>query len=470
MDTVAPIRYIRNLGRVGHETESRNECDSHADTCVAGHNFVLYSHFVPQRFVEVSGFDGKRARTKLPIASVCSVYDHPETSVRYLLVLHEALYAKNQRHTLLNPNQLRCNGLVVHDVPVQFDPSSSHSIQAVSEPGDVRVVIPLTLSGIMSGFSSRRPTDEELHEDLPRIIMTSDEPWNPRDPKFERDEIDVIERRRLTPELRRPVAGSYRKGTSGSDNQSRLISAVRTYRNTGFSLAMELMERPVGVSNSITKCVKGDAAMEPRSDGESAKGDESVARDVLAIERVIESNTLTPIVLSKRWNIGLAKAAKTLSVTTQAGLRHIYAPGERKLRQRTLHLKFPNLRGKWYTDTMFSTCKSLRQFDCAQIITNGYGFDIAYPLASKDEAHYALTCFIQDVGIPQTLVMDNALEQSKGEMRKVINAHHIQVGFTVPHAPWRNKAEAAIRDLKAALRRTMRSSGAPLRTWCFALE
>ena len=152
MDTVAPIRYIRNLGRVGHETESRNECDSHADTCVAGHNFVLYSHFVPQRFVEVSGFDGKRARTKLPIASVCSVYDHPETSVRYLLVLHEALYAKNQRHTLLNPNQLRCNGLVVHDVPVQFDPSSSHSIQAVSEPGDVRVVIPLTLSGIMSGF------------------------------------------------------------------------------------------------------------------------------------------------------------------------------------------------------------------------------------------------------------------------------------------------------------------------------
>ena len=80
------------------------------------------------------------------------------------------------------------------------------------------------------------------------------------------------------------------------------------------------------------KYVKGDAAIEPRSDGESAKGDESVARDVLAIERVIESNTLTPIVLSKRWNISLAKAAKTLSVTTQAGLRHIYAPGERKLR------------------------------------------------------------------------------------------------------------------------------------------
>ena len=176
MDTVAPVRFIRNLGRVDQVIESRNECDSHADTCVAGHNFVLYSHFVPQRFVEVSGFDGKRARTKLPIASDCSVYDHPETSIRYLLVLHEALYAKNQCHTLLNPNQLRCTGLVVHDVPVQFDPSSSHSIQTVSEPGDVRVVIPLTLSGIMSGFSSRRPTDADLQEGLPTITMTYEEP------------------------------------------------------------------------------------------------------------------------------------------------------------------------------------------------------------------------------------------------------------------------------------------------------
>ena len=139
LDTVAPLRFIHNLGRADHVIESRNECDSHADTCVTGRNFVLYSHFVPQRYVEVSGFDGKRSRTRLPIASVCSVYDHPLTSVKYLLVLHEALYAKHQPHSLLNPNQLRCHGLIVHDVPVQFDKSSSHSIQAVSEPGGRRL-------------------------------------------------------------------------------------------------------------------------------------------------------------------------------------------------------------------------------------------------------------------------------------------------------------------------------------------
>ena len=66
--------------------------------------------------------------------------------------------------------------------------------------------------------------------------------------------------------------------------------------------------------------------------------------------------------------------------------------------------------------------------------------------------------------------MDNAPEQIYGQMKDVINAHHIKVEPTLPKAPWRNKAEASIRELKTLMRRTMRSSCAPVRTWCYALE
>ena len=111
-----------------------------------------------------------------------------------------------------------------------------------------------------------------------------------------------------------------------------------------------------------------------------------------------------------------------------------------------MHLKFPTLRGTWYTDTMFTQHKSIRSCTCAQVFTNGFGFDRVYPIGAKNEAHLALTKFIQDVGIPQTLTMDNAPEQIYGQMKDVINAHHIKVEPTLPKAPWKNKAEASIRE------------------------
>ena len=137
-----------------------------------------------------------------------------------------------------------------------------------------------------------------------------------------------------------------------------------------------------------------------------------------------------------------------MDVTTQTGVRHVYAPVERKLRHRILHLKFPTLRGTWYIDTMFTQFKSVRSCNCAPVFTNGLGYDRVYPIGSKKEAHLALIKFIQDVGIPQILTMDNASEQMYGQMRDVINAHHIQIKPTLPKAPWQNKAEASIRELK----------------------
>jgi len=169
--------------------------------------------------------------------------------------------------------------------------------------------------------------------------------------------------------------------------------------------------------------------------------------------------------------IGLSAAKKTLRVTTQSGIRNVYAPAERKLRQRTTHLNFPNLRGRWYTDTLFSKVKSIRGNKGAQVFTNGKGFDCIYPHVSKSCAGEGLTRFIQDVGVPQTLVMDGAMEQigRQSEMGKVCRAHHIEVRPTVPYQPWKNLAESAIRINKSALLRTLRRTRAPRRTWCYAL-
>jgi hypothetical protein len=60
-----------------------------------------------------------------------------------MLIIHEALYfGDRQESTLLNSNQLRANGLIVEDVPRQYDLNSLHLIVAPK----AGVTIPLSIS------------------------------------------------------------------------------------------------------------------------------------------------------------------------------------------------------------------------------------------------------------------------------------------------------------------------------------
>jgi hypothetical protein len=69
---------------------------------------------------------------------------------------------------MLNPNQLHTHGFTVNDVPRQFDPSSSFSI--IDPAQDLE--IELSVHGMAAGFTSRKPTVQEL-ELYPHYELTS---------------------------------------------------------------------------------------------------------------------------------------------------------------------------------------------------------------------------------------------------------------------------------------------------------
>jgi hypothetical protein len=123
-----------------------------------------------------------------------------------------------------------------------------------------------------------------------------------------------------------------------------------------------------------------------------------------------------------------------------------------------------------YSDTMFPSIKSIRGHTCAQVFTDGHGFIRVYPLKKKGDAHHALVQFIQDVGIPKSLLTDNATEEVRGEWGQVVRKYHIKPRMTEPASPWQNRAEAEIREVKRLTRRIMRKASAPLHLWCYALE
>jgi hypothetical protein len=224
--TCSSSRRILPLSRIACATKKRitpatssNRCelDSHADTCVAGADTLLVAH--DDRIVSVHAFSGEHAPINdVQIGTVATLWIHPVTGRSHILVTHEALYLGDRLpETLLNPNQIRANGLRVEGVPKQFDSTLSHAIH--TKKRDVH--ISLSLDGVISGFKSRKPTWEE-YEEHPRLELISNVKWKPSSKAFAKEE-------------RRHVSSTKRLATiseASPDNHFHQVAAVRAYHSS----------------------------------------------------------------------------------------------------------------------------------------------------------------------------------------------------------------------------------------------
>ena len=453
-----------NTDEYGVETiELTCELDSHADTCAVGRDFVMLSE--AHRYISVHPFaEEYNPLTNVPIATVATVWTDSENQ-SYLLVIHQALFLGDRMgSSLLCPNQMRAHGIVVNDVPKQFDPHSTHSIHVP----DADLTIPLTMAGVISGFATRKPTSDEL-EHLPQVVLTADSPWQPRSTAF----ADAEEK------LGVAAATVVRNGDPNSIAASsipRLIKAVRTYQHAFANPSPDLDADAQG--DDLYERLIATVTVHPEKEEPDVVPEDKRERRLYMIKTANESSPADPAgkgvldaaVLSQRWGIGLPKAKNTLKVTTQAGVRNVLIPSERKVRKKAPWLKFPNVKGRWFSDEMFAKEVSLNGDTGASIFTDGKGFDHVYPWKSKKQHPEGLMSLIHNVGIPQTMVSDGARELFLGKSREICNEYRIKMEKTVPYSPWQNAAEASIRELKKGVVKIMRTTGAPRRLWSYALK
>ncbi len=88
--------------------------------------------------------------------------------------MHKLLYFGNKmNHSLINSNQLRHYGVVVHDNPYETDPTRTMGIEI-----DDNVLIPFSSQGSTAFFETRYPDDDEL-DTYPHVVITCDKPWDP---------------------------------------------------------------------------------------------------------------------------------------------------------------------------------------------------------------------------------------------------------------------------------------------------
>ena len=177
--------------------------------------------------------------------------------------------------------------------------------------------------------------------------------------------------------------------------------------------------------------------------------------------------------LSRLWNISLKDAELTLKATTNNSIRLNEGRLSRRYKTEAHQRQYRQLGGylsQFYSDTFFSGTKSTRGNTCIQLFVNKGGFVKCYPMTDKSQAYSGLRRFLHEVGIPSTLMTDNALELVQGKWKRLCNKHNIHMKFTEPHSPWQNFAESAGGYVKRNVSRLMETTSTPLKFWDYCWE
>ena len=438
-----------------HRT-GRCEMDSHADTCVAGSNCVVLEY--TGRTAEVEAYSPDYPSKRIPIATVATAYDCPNTGAVFILIINEALYfGSSLNFSLLSPNQLRDNDLCVDE---RHRHHAQDSIFGIHVPSD-QLTIPFTLDGVVAGFDTRVPTQEELDDTSLHVELTSDVEWIPTSFALllaeEESTTDHVNGRVSSLQTRRE------KVLASKGIKHRIKCCLQTLSDTQALFEVEL-------ANEVNMLSTDDPVLN-RIAALKTGGDDSPNRRTFAIRTGDTSSDVTPENVAKRWMIGVETARTTLNVTTQRGIRSIPNPATRRFKTQMAHLRYPRIRGMFYADIMEPKVKSLESHRYAHIIGNGRGFCKAYPMERKNESIYALDDFVKKVGIPEVLLCDNdATMEGWSEWKKRIRKYSIDPKYTEPYSPFQNKAELDIRELKRMVRRFQDRTQSPKRLWNYLVN
>ncbi len=450
--SLAPINSVK-IGSLQADSnlEIRSETDSHADTTVIGDTTALVIQDF-DRPVRVYGYDKTVAEAKCKTVSGVLAYDDPITKKTFMLVLHQALLIPRMKVNLISPMQVRDNDVHVNEEPkhMVWNPTNDHhAIVVYGKEGEVVVRIPLSIHGVTSYFPSRKPTLEEYEaSDLEdRLELTYESPeWEPKTKKFEEQEESMID-----------SSGLLRENEEVGDRRQVEISAVQAEMSSGDPDPEDCFGEALLSSVGVTSTWKPTAKEK---------------RMACAMHTKQKAHKVDAATLAKNWQIGLATAKRTVEATTQRSVRTTLHPTlSRRFRTNDRQLRYRRLRDDVFTDTMESKVVSwFRRNKYAQVFATRFGWCRAFPMRKRSEAHEALSLLARRDGVPPTLVMDNAREQTMGEFRRKAKEMGAHIRQTESHSPWQNAAEGSIRELKRGAGRKAMRMKSPKVLWDHCLE
>ena len=154
---------------------SRTELDSHANMPVVGKNVFVLAE--TGRTCDVNAFTPDYEPMKVPIVDAAVAYECPYQGTTHILVLRDCLHVPTMTNNLIPPFILREAGIEVNDRPKIQSKEPSIEDHSLYFP-EAEFRIPLSLSGVFSGFVTSKP-DLATLESCDDVYMLTPTQWDP---------------------------------------------------------------------------------------------------------------------------------------------------------------------------------------------------------------------------------------------------------------------------------------------------
>ena len=479
---------------------SASELDSHANMIVVGKYCTIFDS--TGKTCSVNAFSPSAGTIhEVPIVDAAVAYDCPLNGKTYILLMRNVLSIPEISHNLIPPFILREGGVIVNECP------KSQAVHPTDEDhslffSDADLRIHLDLNGTFSSFRTRTPSEEELAA-CDKIFITPDSTsWDPYSTHFSENEAAMLnaEGQLITPSVKQqqllcdetdylnlPSVSCVNSTIDQIIDQAMDRDEVLPHPNGEPQVKDQNYSVPSHETNAFAKRLSADAL---RGKIAAAIGSvtvndspcplftttlddlESVFHSEVSAIELDKVNGVSPDFLSKIWSVSDNQAKEIIKDNTQLNrqpndglLSKQFSTNDRMLRYRRINSYF-------FSDTMFVTAsaKSTRGYTMLQLFVSDKGFVAVYPMEKKSDFQDCLQVFCKEIGVPISLVVDPAREQTSKAVKRFCN----QVGTTLrileEHTQWANRAELYIGLLKESIRKDLRRSHCPLVLWDYCAQ
>ena len=135
-------------------------------------------------------------------------------------------------------------------------------------------------------------------------------------------------------------------------------------------------------------------------------------------------------------------------------------------------LRYKRINTHFFTDTFKAKkgYESKRGYGYVQLFVSDKGFIFVVFMKKRSEFPLALKAFAKEVGVPTSLIMDPAGEQTSNAVKKFAKECFMTLKILEESTQWANLAERYIGLLKAGVKNGMHHSNCPIVLWDYCIE
>jgi hypothetical protein len=274
-----------------------------------------------------------------------------------IIIVHQAINLPHLPHNLLNPIQMRMNDVVVNKTP-KFqcaNPTNlSHTITVTGENMNDELIVTLDLRGVVSCFTTRKPTQEEF-DTCNRYELTYESPvYDPSGSSYAEQEAVMMDSR-----------GQLKVAEDKHPLRCQIcpVPMAETFGDTTIKLqALSLTLDDSSLLQEMTSHVH--------------------ISEVNMSADMRDGGGVDVATLANNFGIGIEADKITLLVITQRGVKRMIHPSiSVRFRTNDRQLRYRRIPVTCFTDTMFSNSKSRQINKAAKVFYTANVWTRAFPMA-----------------------------------------------------------------------------------------